>query len=113
MKIGIVSDKTGLGIHTIRYYEKQGLVKQPSKDSSGHRVYSAKDVDLLNWISCMKHSGMSLSTIKQYTKAFYSNNSAACSLFLEEHLHHLLLQRDSIEHYIEVTENKIKNLKTS
>ncbi len=48
MKIGAVSDKTGLGIHTIRYYEKQGLVIQPKKDASGHRSYTSTDVDVLN-----------------------------------------------------------------
>ncbi|WP_208611557.1 MerR family DNA-binding transcriptional regulator [Pseudoalteromonas aliena] len=31
MKIGTLSSKTGFGIHTIRYYEKQGLIKSLKK----------------------------------------------------------------------------------
>jgi len=113
MKIGTVSEKTGLGIHTIRYYEKQGLLHKAGKDTRGHRVYQDKDVDLLNWISCMKNSGMSLNKIKHYTQAFYDNDNSACIAFLQEHLAHLLHQQQSIEHYIEVTKNKIERFKKS
>lgn len=113
MKIGIVSDQTGMSIHTIRYYEKQGLVKKPVKDASGHRSYTLKDVDVLNWISCMKNSGMSLNTIKRYTEAFYQGNDLECIAFLEEHLNHLYKQQQDIEHYIEVTENKINRFKNA
>lgn len=113
MKIGVVSDKTGLGIHTIRYYEKQGLVIQPEKDASGHRSYTSTDVDVLNWVSCMKNSGMSLSKIKKYTEAFYAGDKSQCSAFLEDHLKHLYKQQQDIEHYIEVTESKINRFKNA
>ncbi|MEW5249974.1 MerR family transcriptional regulator [Microbulbifer sp. 2201CG32-9] len=113
MKIGTVSSKTGLGIHTIRYYEKQGLIKKPAKDTSGHRTYDSRDLEILNWISCMKSSGMSLNKIKEYTKAFYANENAACVALLKEHLKHLLAQQENIEHYIAVTENKIFRLKSA
>ena len=113
MKISTVSEKTGLSTHTIRYYEKQGLVKKPEKDSSGHRQYAQKDVDVLNWVSCMKNSGMSLSKIKQYTVAFYADDNACCIELLEEHLKHLRVQQESIAHYIEVTEDKIFRFKNA
>lgn len=113
MKIGTVSDQTGLGIHTIRYYEKQGLVKKPLKDVSGHRSYSNNDVEVLNWISCMKNSGMSLNKIKDYTDAFYSNDKMSCISLLEEHLYHLKEQQKHINHYIDVTKNKINRFKSA
>ena len=86
MKIGEVSEETGLSIHTIRYYEKQGLVGKPKKDTSGHRIFSLKDIELLDWISCMKNSGMSLSKIRRYSNAFYSDDTAVCLTLLTEHL---------------------------
>jgi len=107
MKIGTISEKTGLGIHTIRYYEKQGLIKKPEKDESGHRAYVPRDVEILNWVSCMKSSGMSLNKIKEYTKAFYDDDHATCTALLEEHLKHLLSQKEKTDHYIEVTKSKI------
>lgn len=113
MKIGSVSEKTGLGIHTIRYYERQGLIKAASKDASGHRTYSMEDVEVLDWISCMKNSGMSLSKIKQYTQAFYRNDKTTCTSMLELHLTHLQQQQTDIAHYIKVTQDKINRFTTS
>lgn len=113
MKIGSVSELTKLGVHTIRYYEKQGLIKVPSKDSSGHRNYSALDVDILNWVSCMKNSGMSLNKIKQYTEAYYKHDKQSCIELLEHHLVKLKAQFENINHYIEVTENKISRFRDS
>ena len=113
MKIGRVSEQTGLGIHTIRYYEKQGLINKPRKDASGHRHYTTDDVDLLNWIACMKHSGMPLSQIQQYVNAFYNHDNEIRLMLLQTHLDHLSKQRLDIDHYIAVTQNKIKKLKKS
>ena len=111
MKIGRVSEQTGLGIHAIRYYEKQGLINKPRKDASGHREYTANDVDLLNWIACMKHSGMPLTQIQQYVTAFYHHDDKTRLVLLQTHLAHLAKQRLDIDHYIEVTQHKIKQLK--
>ena len=113
MKIGTVSEKTGLGIDTIRYYEKQGLIKKPDKDESGHRVYAEKDIELLNWVSCMKNSGMSLNKIKAYTTAFYGEDHSTCEVLLEEHLKHLYAQRERTNHFIEVTQSKIARYKNT
>lgn len=113
MKIGTVSTATGLGIHTIRYYAKQGLLRKPDKDNSGHRAYSEKDIDILNWIVCMKNSGMSLSRIKAYTKAFYDDDHDVCITYLEEHLKQLSKQKQDIDHYIEVTTNKITRFRNA
>jgi len=113
MKIGTVSEQTGLGIHTIRYYEKQGLIKMPEKDDSGHRAYVPRDIEVLNWVSCMKSSGMSLNKIKQYTKAFYADDSAICTTLLEEHLEHLFHQKERTDHFIKVTKSKIIKFKSA
>ena len=113
MKIGAVSQQTGLGIHTIRFYETQGLIIKPNKDISGHRNYSTQDIELLNWIACMKNSGMPLNLIRQYSQAFYQQDNQACLRILSEHLKHLTQQQLDIEHYLEVTQSKITRLKKS
>lgn len=112
MKIGTVSEASGLGIHTIRYYEKQGLIKQPVKDESGHRNYDSRDLELLNWITCMKNSGMPLKRIKEYTHASYQGDMTITLFLLEQHLKSLFKQYSEIEHYIDVTKSKINSLKS-
>jgi MerR family transcriptional regulator, aldehyde-responsive regulator len=110
MKIGAVSAHTGLSVHAIRYYEKQALLRAPVKDASGHRQYSGKDVELLDWILCMKNSGMSLKHIRQYANAFYQDDAAQCLALLQEHQKKLTQQQQDVLHYLAVTQNKIKKL---
>jgi len=111
MKIGQLSENIGISTHTIRYYEKLGLLHQPTKDISGHRVYNKLDVELANWVTCLKKSGMSLKRIKEYNKAFKKGEKIKITNLLKIHLEKLKIQQQDLRHYIEITQNKINNLK--
>ncbi len=63
--IGKVAQKTGLSTYTLRYYEKEGLLKI-KKNSAGLRVYCDEDINWLSMIECLKETGMPLKEIKQY-----------------------------------------------
>ena len=41
LQIGEVAKRTGLSIHTIRYYEKRGLLQAPPRRPGGFRLYPA------------------------------------------------------------------------
>lgn len=64
--IGQVAKKTGLTTHTLRYYEKEGLLPFVRKSSSGLRMFSDNDLGWLAMIECLKETGMPLKEIKQY-----------------------------------------------
>ncbi len=68
--IGQVAKKTGLTAHTLRYYEKEGLLPFVQKTGSGLRVFSDTDIGWLEMIECLKGVGMSLKDIKQYIDWF-------------------------------------------
>ncbi|OZG69331.1 MerR family transcriptional regulator [Bifidobacterium eulemuris] len=58
---------SGLSESTLRYYEQIGIIPPVARDpSSGHRVYSEHDIDVLQTISCMNAIGMSLDAMRQY-----------------------------------------------
>ncbi len=63
--IGEFSEATGLGIHTLRYYEHEGLIA-PMRNSSNRRRYSNKDIAWINFIKRLKATGMPIKEIKQY-----------------------------------------------
>jgi len=111
MKIGQLSKSIDISTYTIRYYEKIGLLNKPFKDDSGHRVYDKKDVELINWVTCLKKSGMSLERIKEYTEAYRNDEDNKVAELLELHLQKLKTQQIDLQHYIDVTEKKLKNLK--
>lgn len=64
--IGEVVKQTGLSAHTLRYYEKEGLLPFVTKNSSGLRVYSTTDLQWLSMIECLKDSGLQIKEIRQY-----------------------------------------------
>lgn len=64
--IGQVAEKMGLTAHTLRYYDKEGLLPFVQKASSGQRVFSEQDLEWLVIIECLKGTGLQLKEIKQY-----------------------------------------------
>ena len=67
LKIGEVARKSKASIHTIRYYEKQGLLVRPSRSSGGFRLYGQDTVERLLFIQKAKDFGLTLEEIKKIT----------------------------------------------
>ena len=66
MRIGEISKITGLSEHTLRFYEKMGLMPDVAKRGGGIRDYCDRDIDRLSIIECLKKTGMSLTDIKTF-----------------------------------------------
>ena len=65
--IGEFSRLTGLGIHTLRYYEQEGLIA-PERNSGNRRRYSERDVAWISFIKRLKDTGMPIKEIKRYAQ---------------------------------------------
>ena len=63
--IGSVAREAGLGIDTVRYYEREGLLQKPARAANGYRQYSADAVARLRFIRQAKELGFSLNEIKE------------------------------------------------
>ena len=61
-----VCEKTGLSAHTLRFYEKEGLLTNVERSSGGFRQYSDEDLEWLGLICCLKNTGMSLQEIARF-----------------------------------------------
>lgn len=64
-KIGELAAKAECQAVTIRYYEKEGLLKKPPRSEGGYRLYSEDDADRLRFIRHCRHHGMALGEIKE------------------------------------------------
>ncbi len=64
LQIGQVAQKSGISIDAIRYYEKEGLLKEPSRSQGGFRLYPAESVDQLVFIQKAQTLGLTLKEIK-------------------------------------------------
>ena len=63
-----VSKKTGLSAHTLRYYEKEGLITGVERSRGGFRQYTDEDLESLGLICCLKNTGMSLQEIARFVE---------------------------------------------
>ena len=61
--IGGLSEKTGVNIETIRYYEREGVLPTPTRSQSGRRIYDKTDVKRLNFIHKCRGLGFSLKEV--------------------------------------------------
>jgi DNA-binding transcriptional MerR regulator len=64
-KIGDVAKLSGVGIETLRFYEKSGLVDRPARTASGYRVYDGSIIDRLAFIKKAQVLGFTLDEIRE------------------------------------------------
>ena len=65
LSIGQVAKQTGLGIETVRFYEREGLLEAPQRKESGYRQYREEVINRLRFIKRAKELGFSLREIKE------------------------------------------------
>lgn len=65
MKIGELAKRTGVGIDTVRYYEREGLLPKAQRLGSGYRIYEATDVKRLQFVRRAKALGFTLPEIRE------------------------------------------------
>lgn len=61
--IGQVAKQSGISVETIRYYEKESLLKEPERKESGYRQYKQEAIARLSFIQQAKELGFSLKEI--------------------------------------------------
>jgi MerR family copper efflux transcriptional regulator len=64
LSIGAVARQAGVGIETVRFYERQGLLAEPVRKASGYRQYDDDAVAVLQFIRRAKELGFTLKEIK-------------------------------------------------
>ncbi len=67
LRIGEIASRTGRSIHTIRWYETQGLIPGVMRDKGGRRRYSERHVGWLDLMERLRCTGMSIAVMRQYT----------------------------------------------
>lgn len=63
--IGQLSRLSGVGLETIRYYEREGLISEPPRRASGYRQYPEEALSRLRFIRRAKALGFTLKDIKE------------------------------------------------
>jgi MerR family copper efflux transcriptional regulator len=80
MSIGKLAKSASVGIDTIRFYEKQGLLPQPERRESGYRQYTVSDARRLIFIRRAKQLGFSLVDISELLQLRAQSRSSGSSI---------------------------------
>jgi DNA-binding transcriptional MerR regulator len=63
-----VAEATGLSVHTLRYYERIGLIHTIGRAGNTHRRYSADDVGWIEFLNKLRGTGMSIQQMQAYAE---------------------------------------------
>jgi MerR family copper efflux transcriptional regulator len=61
--IGALSKAAGVGVETVRFYERKGLLRAPHRRTSGYRLYDQDAIERLRFIRRAKSIGFTLNEI--------------------------------------------------
>lgn len=107
-KIGEVAQKTGISIDTIRFYEKQGLLRQSARTEGGFRLFGRGEIETLKFVRKAQELGFSLSEIRELL-ILRADHVPACS-----HVEELLEQKlAGVEQKIEELQKLEQSLKSA
>ncbi|WP_303926876.1 Cd(II)/Pb(II)-responsive transcriptional regulator [Desulfovibrio piger] len=100
VKIGELAKMTGCQVVTIRYYEKEGLLKRPERTERNYRLYGEEDMARLRFIRHCRQHGMSLDEIR--TLLVYSDHpTGSCewiNALIRKHIEAVEQQIRDLEH---------------
>ncbi|MBQ7057838.1 MAG: MerR family transcriptional regulator [Firmicutes bacterium] len=103
-----VSDRTGISPHTLRFYDKEGLLPFLRKSPHGTRLFSEEDFESLFTITCLKKSGMSLHKIRDFMQLYAKGVETLPErqYMFEEHRKEILARMKELEEMLNIVNYK-------
>jgi DNA-binding transcriptional MerR regulator len=119
LTIAEAAEQTGLTAHTLRYYERDGLMLfSVERSTSGHRRYSERDLTWIELISRLRSTGMPIRDVRRYAalvRAGDGNEAERLALLMahrervEVQLREVTGHLRAIDHKIGIYEGKVEN----
>jgi DNA-binding transcriptional MerR regulator len=101
---------TGLSAHTLRYYERAGLMLDPvGRAASAHRRYTAQDIAWIVLITRLRATGMPIRTIGAYAELVRRGEGTEAErlAMLERHREAVLARLEETRAHLEAIDHKI------
>ncbi|HTJ70572.1 MAG TPA: MerR family transcriptional regulator [Actinospica sp.] len=110
VSIAEASRRTGVSVHTLRYYERAGLVITPvDRNHSGRRRYRREDLKWIMICTKLRSTGMPIKTIREYAElvAAGPGNEAERLALLEAHRAEVRARLAEIQEHLKLIDHKI------
>jgi DNA-binding transcriptional MerR regulator len=112
MRIGELAKRSGLSVHTIRYYETIGLLPCPSRDRSGRRSYDTAVLAWIDFVARLKAAEMTIKEMICYADLWQRGPATAAQRrkLLEEQRERVRERIVALKSCLSVIDKKILNL---
>lgn len=109
--IQTMAQRCGMTAHTLRYYERVGLIQPVGRAQNGHRRYSDEDEAWLNFLHCMRATNMPIREMQRYAglREHGEETSNERRRILEEHRAAIAAQIEALEKAHALLTHKIEN----
>ena len=108
-----VAAVTQLSTHTLRYYERIGLLAPIERASSGHRRYSSQDIAWINFLTRLRETRMPIREMQIFADLRRQGDRTLTQRrqLLEIHQQHVQQQLEELTQNLKVIQNKIQHYK--
>ena len=80
------AERSGFSIDTLRYYEREGVLPTVQRTAGGHRVYTDAELGTLDFLKCLRETGMPMERLRRYGELCLDDGTIAERIaLLEEH----------------------------
>jgi DNA-binding transcriptional MerR regulator len=110
LSISEAAERTGLSTHTLRYYERAGLMlRDVDRASSTHRRYSDSDITWVTFLTKLRSTAMPIARVRDYVELVRAGDDSlpARLQLLEAHRDAVLAQLEEMQHSLAAIEFKI------
>ena len=113
LTIAETAEASGVSAHTLRYYERAGLIGDVDRAASGHRRYGDEDLAWIHTIQCLRATGMPIRDIRRYAELARSGeqNWEPRLALLEQHRAAVQAQLDEVQGHLAFIDRKITTYK--
>ena len=103
LSIAEAAEISGLSAHTLRYYERAGLLEPVCRNRSGHRRYREADLERITFLARLRATGMPIREVRRYAELMQAGEAtnAARLALLEAH-------RDAVRAGLETTAKNLE-----
>jgi DNA-binding transcriptional MerR regulator len=100
---------SGVSAHTLRYYERAGLLDPIERDASGHRRYGDGDLERIRFLTKLRATGMPIRDVRRYAELLKGGEDTEGErlALLEAHRETVRALLEETEHNLELIDWKI------
>lgn len=105
LTISDAAREAGLSAHTLRYYERAGLLRPVARAGSGHRRYDEQDLAWIDFLTKLRSTGMPIRQVRRYAELVWAGPETE-----PERLALLEAHRDQVRAQLEHTERCLERI---